>query len=324
MIDFKKKFSEFNNKNVLIIGDSMIDAYTWGEINRKSPEAPVPVIEVKKHEKRLGGAANVALNIQSLGANPILCSVIGNDNNGVIFKKLLKESSICSKKILVDSNKKTTIKTRVIANNQHQIRIDEEDTNEIKNEDKFIKIINQEIKKTDVIILQDYNKGTLTRKIISEIIKTAHKNNIPTIVDPKKDNFKQYKNCTVFKPNLKELKEGMNSVVKSDDLAEISKISKNLLDEISADCILVTLSENGIGCRTKSDFEQTPAFNRDIVDVSGAGDTVISVASLCLAVKLKYSLMSKLSSLAGGLVCKKVGVVPIDKNELLDEALIKL
>ena len=324
MIDLKKKISEFNNKNVLIIGDSMIDAYTWGEINRKSPEAPVPVIEVKKHEKRLGGAANVALNIQSLGANPILCSVIGNDNNGVIFKKLLKESSICSKKILADSNKKTTIKTRVIANNQHQIRIDEEDTNDIKNEDEFIKIVNQEIKKTDVIILQDYNKGTLTRKIISEIIKTANKNNIPTIVDPKKDNFKHYKNCTVFKPNLKELKEGMNSVVKSDDLEEISKISKSLLNEISADCILVTLSENGIGCRTKSDFEQTPAFNRDIVDVSGAGDTVISVASLCLAVKLKYSLMSKLSSLAGGLVCKKVGVVPIDKNELLDEALIKL
>jgi len=320
-MDIKKLFQTFNEKKVLIIGDSMIDAYLWGEVNRTSPEAPVPIVEVKKHENRLGGAANVALNLKALGANPILCSVIGTGERGVLFVKLMKESNLSTEGILSTNKRKTTIKTRVIAENKHQLRIDEEETSPIEQAEEFLKLTISLINDIDVIILQDYNKGVLTSEIIEKVIGSANKKGIPTIVDPKKLNFNSYKNCTIFKPNLAEIKTGMKVDFDANNIAEIEKATSELRKKLSAKGVLLTLSEKGICINSEKEFKYTPAFKRNIIDVSGAGDTVISVASLCLASKMDYTDLSVLSTLAGGLVCEEVGVMPINKEKLLKQAL---
>ena len=320
-MNIKKLFQTFNDKKVLIIGDSMIDAYLWGEVNRTSPEAPVPIVEVKKHENRLGGAANVALNLKALGANPILCSVIGTDEKGVLFEKLMKESNLSTEGIFSSNKRKTTVKTRVIAENKHQLRIDEEETSPIEQVEEFLKLTISLINDIDVIILQDYNKGVLTSEIIEKVIGSANKKGIPTIVDPKKLNFNSYKNCTIFKPNLAEIKTGMKVDFDANNIAEIEKTTSELRKKLSAKGVLLTLSEKGICINSEKEFKHTPAFKRNIIDVSGAGDTVISVASLCLASKMDYTDLSVLSSLAGGLVCEEVGVMPINKEKLLEQAL---
>tara|TARA_B100001758_G_scaffold247927_1_gene268639 strand:- start:14950 stop:15924 length:975 start_codon:yes stop_codon:yes gene_type:complete len=319
-MDFNQLFNEFNSKRVLIIGDSMIDAYMWGEINRMSPEAPVPVVEIKKHENRLGGAANVALNLKALGATPILCSVIGDDNGGKLFKKLMQKDKLSTQGIMSVRGRKTTTKTRVIAKLQHQLRVDEEDIKSIQNEDKLIKIATKLMNDIDVVILQDYNKGVLTQKIIQEVIKITNNQNIPTIVDPKKQNFSTFKNCTIFKPNLAEINSGMNINCNGDNISELEKASSDLRECLNAKGILLTLAEKGICIKTNQEFKHTPAFNRKIVDVSGAGDTVVAVASLCLASDVSLVDLSILSALAGGIVCEDVGVVAIKKDKLLSEA----
>ncbi|MBT4881193.1 MAG: D-glycero-beta-D-manno-heptose-7-phosphate kinase [Flavobacteriales bacterium] len=320
-MDFKHLFQEFNNKKVLIVGDAMIDAYMWGEINRMSPEAPVPVVEVKKHENRLGGAANVALNLKALGATPILCSVVGTGNRGVLFEELMEESNLSTEGILSTSKRKTTIKTRVIAENKHQLRIDEEETYPIVQAEEFLTLTKSLMHDVDVIILQDYNKGVLTPEVIESVIAAANKRGIPTIVDPKKQNFNSYKNCTIFKPNLAEIKAGMNIDFDADNVAEIEKASAELRTQLAAKGVLLTLSERGICINSEKEFKHTPAFKCDIIDVSGAGDTVISVASLCLASAVDYTDLSVLSTLAGGIVCEEVGVVPINKEKLLTQAI---
>ena len=319
-MDFDALFSGFNSKKVLVVGDAMIDAYMWGEINRMSPEAPVPVVEVKKHENRLGGAANVALNLQSMGATPILCSVIGNDSQGILFKELIQNANLSNKGLLTSKERRTTLKTRVIAENKHQLRIDEEDTHPITCETEFLNLIQELIADVDVVILQDYNKGVLTAKVIAKVIEIANTKNIPSIVDPKKQNFLAYKNCTIFKPNLAEIKAGMNIDFNLDITQEIEKVAADLRELLNAKGVLLTLSGRGICINTKENFTHTPAFKRNIIDVSGAGDTVVSVAALCLASNMNLNDLSVLSNLAGGLVCEEVGVVPIQKEKLLIEA----
>ena len=320
-MDFNTLFQGFNEKKVLIVGDSMIDAYMWGEINRISPEAPIPVVEIKKHENRLGGAANVALNLKSLGASPILCSVIGTDKGGEIFQELMQESKLSTAGILCAFKRKTTIKTRIIADNKHQLRVDEEQTFPILEIEEFLKLTLSLMNDVDVIILQDYNKGVLTPKIIEGVIDAANKRGIPSIVDPKNLNFNSYNNCTIFKPNLAEIKAGMKINFDTNNINNIEKSTLKLRKKLSAKGVLLTLSERGICINSEKEFKHTPAIKRTIIDVSGAGDTVISVASLCLASNIDYTKLSKLSNLAGGIVCEEVGVVPINKEKLLKQAL---
>ena len=297
----------------------MIDAYMWGNINRISPEAPVNVVNIKKHENRLGGAANVALNIKSLGSNPVLCSVVGDDAHGLILKQLMKEAKLTTKGILVSKKRKTTLKTRVIANNKHQIRIDEEETKNITIEKQFFKLIKKLLTDADVVILQDYNKGVLTKEIISKIIETANIKKIPTIVDPKKENFFSYKNCTVFKPNLVEIKQGMNIDFDVNHNYELEQATKKLRLKLNTNAVLLTLSDKGICVNSNDEFVYTPAIKREMIDVSGAGDTLISIAALCLALELNFTKLSKIASLAGGIVCEEVGVVAINKEKLIVE-----
>jgi D-glycero-beta-D-manno-heptose-7-phosphate kinase len=317
-------FEQFTQKNVLIVGDIMTDAYWWGNVNRISPEAPVPVVLKKKEERRPGGAANVALNIKSLGAKPFICSIVGNDFEGKYLLSILKENEMEIGGIFMSSERCTTVKTRIIGNNYQMLRIDEEvDRNLSENEknnvkDLFHKIIEEQ--KIDVIIFEDYDKGLIDEELIEHIVNTAKEKNIPTTADPKKNNFLSYKNISLFKPNFKEMKEGL----KKDIAFEIEDIEKNIEElktQLNADSVMVTLSEKGVVLKNKNQFYHIPAHYRNIADVSGAGDTVISVASLCLACKTPLNFVAALSNLAGGLVCERVGVVPIDKEILKKEAL---
>lgn len=318
-------FKSFNNLNVLIIGDVMIDSYMWGKVNRISPEAPVPIISVNKKEKRLGGAANVALNIQAMGANPILCSVIGIDYEGQAFMDLLKAQKLSQKGILKSRDRITTEKTRVIGNNHQLLRIDEEIEEDIAPAEtqQLITLISYIIQhdKIDVILFEDYNKGLITPKLISKVVELAKSKGIPTCVDPKKKNFNAYKGVTLFKPNLKELREGLKLDISSDNINELQRAISSFRVKQKFDTALVTLAEKGVLINSRSEKNHTPAHIRSIADVSGAGDTVISVASLLVALHVNPIVMAAISNLAGGLVCEQIGVVPVKKEQLLEEAL---
>lgn len=321
----KKAFEKFNQFKILIVGDVMIDAYMWGNVTRISPEAPVPIINIKKTENRMGGAANVALNVSQLGAKPIICSIIGDDQKGNEFKELLKKSQMSNEGMLVSKMRKTTVKTRVISGGQQLLRIDEELTPPLENnlEEDFIKHIEKLIDKNtfDAIIFEDYDKGTITPPIIDFVVKKAKEKNTPTLVDPKKRNFCAYKGVTLFKPNFKEICEGLKQEIKKNDFEALYKAANQLKQKLDIQYIMVTLSELGIFVAEKETYYRIPAHIRDIADVSGAGDTVISVAACCLAAQMDMKLLAKITNLAGGLVCEKVGVVPIDKEQLMTEIL---
>lgn len=327
MIDLKNIFDEFSTKSIIIIGDVMIDTYIRGKVSRISPEAPVPVVNFETKEHRLGGAANVALNIKALGAKPYILSVVGEDENAKLMEKLINENHLPKDGLMFSSERLTTVKTRIIGNNQQLIRVDSEDTSNVSKGLEFAiverlkEIVSKET--IDAIILQDYNKGILTSKVIEGVIEFANANDIPTAVDPKKENFLAYKNVSLFKPNLKELKEGLdvdfefNTENKTSFLNAISKLK----NEINPEYTFITLSEFGVFINEGENDHFIPAHLRNITDVSGAGDTVISVAALCLSCGLKPELIAEISNLAGGLVCEKVGVISIDKEQLMQEAL---
>ena len=318
-------FKSFANLNVLVIGDVMVDSYMWGNVSRISPEAPVPIVTIKQKERRLGGAANVALNLQALGATPILCSVIGVDYEGQAFLDLLKQEKLSQKGILKSRERITTVKTRVIGNNHQIVRVDEELEEDIigSETDQLLQLISFILQhdKIDVIIFEDYNKGLITQKIIQKTVDLAKKRGIPIAVDPKKKNFLNYKGVTLFKPNLKELKEGLKMDFNVDNTNEMQRILSSFRHKQKIATILLTLSEKGICTNSRTVKEILPAHYRNIADVSGAGDTVISVAALCLALEVNPILTAALSNLAGGLVCEQVGVVPLNKEQLLKEAL---
>ncbi|HEU4718253.1 MAG TPA: bifunctional ADP-heptose synthase [Bacteroidia bacterium] len=322
--ELKRIFDSFEKLRVLIIGDVMIDNYVWGKVSRISPEAPVPVVSVARKEQRLGGAANVALNVQSLGATPILCSVIGVDRNGQLFLELMQQEKLAPKGILKSRDRITTEKTRIIGNNHHLLRVDEEIDHDITPHETglFLERIAYllDTQKIDVIIFEDYDKGLITEKLIREVVSRARKLKVPVVVDPKKKHFMNYQGATLFKPNLKELKEGLKVDFDQSSAKELSKAVDLLKTKLKIDMALITLSEHGIYVHGRHVKKLLPAHVRNIADVSGAGDTVVSVAALCLAAGLKPELLAEISNIAGGLVCESVGVSPIDKEQLLEES----
>lgn len=323
-MDFKTLFNQFNGKRILVIGDVMIDAYLLGKVNRVSPEAPVPIVSLSKQEERLGGAANVALNLVALGAKPIIASCVGNDREGEALAGLLQQAEISSEGLVFSHDRKTTVKTRVLGNHQHLLRIDSEQTNPISEleETKIIDNVDFLLKQgLDGIIFEDYNKGVLTARVISKVIELSHKYEVPTTVDPKKDNFFEYTGVTMFKPNLKELKEGTGidfdfNKNPDDFFKALDSLEEKLNNEIS----FVTLSENGVYIRNKASKYHCKAHLRNIADVSGAGDTVIAVATLCLVSGADIQTIAEIANIAGGLVCEESGVVSIDKSKLLSES----
>lgn len=316
-------FNSFSQKKVLVIGDVMVDAYMWGNVNRISPEAPVPIVSSKKRENRLGGAANVARNIIALGATPILCSVIGNDEKGSIFKELLEKREMTQKGILSSEKRITTVKTRIISNSQQLLRVDEEIETPLDSETEeiFIELLLRIIadEKPDAIIFEDYDKGVITENLIEQVVEKANSSNIPTLVDPKKRNFLTYKKVSLFKPNFKELVEGLKIEIDKTNKNQLIRATQQFHEMSEHKIIMTTLSEAGVFISDNHQYISIPAEVRDITDVSGAGDTVISTAALCLASDLSLFEIASISNLAGGLVCEKVGVVPIDRELLIAE-----
>lgn len=319
----KEIVDAFPNQSILVVGDVMIDAYCWGKVDRISPEAPVPVVAVQKWDYRLGGAANVALNAVALEAKVAICSVVGNDNHGQRCMDLFAENGIGTQAVVHSNDRPTTVKTRVIAAGHHLVRIDEEVTyalNEIE-EKNLIHAFDAALLsfQPQVIVLEDYNKGVLTPKVIAHVLNQAKINQIPTTVDPKRDNFLAYQNCTLFKPNLKELREGLKMDVDPTQQDAVQSALDALNQALKAQMSMVTLSEHGIAIWDGTALFQEPAHVRKIVDVSGAGDSVIAVASLALSTGASQEEIAQLSNLAGGLVCEKVGVVPITREMLYKE-----
>lgn len=322
-MDFQQLFSSFSSLKVGVIGDVMLDTYMWGKVDRISPEAPVPVVSLQKKEYRIGGAGNVALNCRSLAAQVTMLSVTGNDEEAVMLKKLLDESEIDTSYMLFSARRITTNKTRIISRNQQMMRLDAETADDLDKElqdqliEKIILYISNE--EPDVIIFEDYNKGVLTEKLITDIIQVCKNKGVITSVDPKRKNFFTYKGVDIFKPNLNEVKEGLNLMVDEITVPVLENIHSELIRYLGHSISFITLSEKGVFYQQDKAGHIIPSHMRNVADVSGAGDTVIAVASLVYTATKDIKLMAGIANIAGGLVCEEVGTVTINKEKLLKE-----
>ncbi len=315
-------FDGFQGKRIAVVGDLMLDRYFWGSVARISPEAPVPVVEVEDESTRLGGAANVANNIATLGGIPVMFGVVGQDQMGNLLRQLVDERGYPVAGIVTDSSRPTTIKTRVIAHNQHVVRVDREAKNDIAPaiESLLLDALKRELPSLDGIILEDYNKGVMTRSLIVGIIAMARSAGKIVTVDPKFNNFFEYTGATVFKPNRKESEEALGRKMKS--LAEIEDCGRELVNRLQAENVLLTLGEKGMLLIEKSGgASHVPTMARQVADVSGAGDTVISTLTMGLAAGATIKESAMLANFAGGIVCGEVGIVPIDRQLLFDTVL---
>jgi len=315
-------FERFIGLPIVIVGDVMLDAYWFGSTTRISPEAPVPIVHVSRTEQRLGGAANVALNLKALGATPLLCSVIGKDEAGNAIKNLLQQAGIATTGLLEVGDRPTTVKTRIISQNQHMLRVDAEITDPIPDaiSVQLLQKVVQAMPRSNALIFEDYDKGCLTSSLIADITKQANAIDLLTVVDPKKRNFLAYEKVDVFKPNLKELREGLKIDLATLDSQSLFEAHTRLQNSLHHKATVVTLSEHGIFAAQDSNGQISPAHVRQISDVSGAGDTVVAVLTAALAAGAGLQWAAKLANLAGGLVCEQVGVVPISRQLLLKEA----
>ncbi len=318
----KETIETFIGNKALVIGDVMVDKYLTGKIDRISPEAPVPIVNLQTREARLGGAANVTLSLKALEAEPILFSIVGDDQNGELIKHLLEEQNISAENIQSSTTRKTTVKSRILSSNQQILRVDEEDTHPLdkKEEKLLLNSISSYLDKESVavIIFQDYNKGVLTPLLIKTIITLAKRKNIPTVVDPKKDNFWAYEGVTCFKPNIKEVREALNKAIQIDK-ESLYEIHHDLRQKLDHKASLITLSEHGIFYADAKENHLIATQSRKIADVCGAGDAVLAVVALGLANEISAPVLCDLANLAGGQVCEKVGVVPVEKSQLCRE-----
>jgi rfaE bifunctional protein kinase chain/domain len=300
----------------------MLDRYFWGSVTRISPEAPVPVVEVESESTRLGGAANVANNIASLGGTPVLVGVVGQDDSGRALTSIVAESGFPGEGILVDSSRPTTVKTRVIANHQHVVRVDREVKQEISEDmqGRILDVLRRNVKSLDAIIIEDYNKGVIVKSLIHEIVDFAKRNGLIITVDPKFNNFFEYKHVTVFKPNRKETEEALG--VRLHDQGSVDRAAKAVMEKLEAENVLLTLGEQGMTLVERGGAAvHVPTMARKVADVSGAGDTVISTLTMALAAGATVREASMLANFAGGIVCGEVGIVPIDVDLLRETVL---
>lgn len=320
--NIQEVFDAFKNLKVLVVGDVMVDAYIYGSSERISTEAPVPIVNVTERELRLGGAANVALNLQALGAEPILCSIIGDDENGKNFINLLHKHNISSRGVIKSDTRLTTIKHRVFAGTRQMLRFDSESIESLnKLEQKtFIDQIASLVEGVDVVIFEDYDKGMLNQDVIHKTIELTDKLNIPSIVDAKRRNFLNYKGATLFKTHFKILKDELKFDLQEPIQEDLDDIVDEFRTAYQHNKVMITLSEYGMYLNSSDDSHMFGAHARRISDIGGAGDAVISTSGLSLALGLPISLIAQLANLAGGLVCEHPGVVPLKKDDLIEAA----
>jgi len=319
-------FQQFSGLTVTVAGDIMADNYIEGKVERISPEAPVPVVEVSNLYTRPGGAGNVAINLQALGARVNLCAVTGADDNGKKLTALLSDAGIDTRYVHASAQRITTSKTRILGNHIQMLRVDEEQTHFLSEDEeaRCLELLKNSVAQSDALLFEDYDKGYLSRNIIQAGTQAALDKNIPVTVDPKIRHFLAYPNVTLFKPNLKELRTGLQIPVDARNPHDLKKAAEALRHRLQHRYTLITLSEHGVyGEEPDTDF-LIPAHLRNIADVSGAGDTVIAVATLCLAAGADFKFTAALANLAGGMACEWPGVVPVNRENLLQEALLTL
>ena len=314
-------FENSRDKKIIIIGDLMLDRYLFGDVTRISPEAPVQVFDIRKSEFRLGGAANVAYNIKTLGSEPFLIGITGEDSESDLLKNSMQDLGIDTEGIIPEKDRPTTSKSRVISDSHHLLRIDSESKDDISDnsQTKILSLLSEHAEKDSIVILQDYNKGVLTENVIGKIISLCKKHNILSAVDPKRKNFFAYKGVDIFKPNFKEVKDGLNILTDSINLSVLKDMHLLLQDKLNHKISLITLSEKGVFYQQDNNAGILPTHIRSIADVSGAGDTVIAVASVVFAATGDAKLMAEVANIAGGLVCEAVGTVAVEKSRLMDE-----
>jgi len=316
-------FAGMDGIHVVVVGDVMLDKYWWGDVERISPEGPVPVVNLKKRETRLGGAANVALNCIALGAKVSIASVVGDDEDGHLLEQLCKDAGMDTQMLQFSRQRMTTTKTRIISRHQQMLRLDDEHAEDLYTEeehpfiDRVLRMLQRE--KPQVLIFEDYNKGVLKENVIGRITAHCREVGILTMVDPKKKNFLAYKNVDIFKPNLKEVREGLLLPIHAVNEQELMAAHNKLKETLHHHITFITLSEKGVFATDSEHSFMTPSHIRNIADVSGAGDTVIATAALVYSQTRDMELMAAIANIAGGLVCEKVGVEPVNKEELLQE-----
>jgi len=323
VIDFDNLFHRFSQLTIGVIGDVMLDTYWWGNVERISPEAPVPVVAVSSKEQRIGGAGNVALNVCSLGAAVSMISVLGKDDEGGQLTGLLEKNNINTKYLVHSEHRVTTNKIRIISRNQQMMRLDAEIADDLNStdEDRLLYAVENYIAAENpaALILEDYNKGVLTPRVIERVIDLCKKHRILTAVDPKRKNFFGYVGVDIFKPNFKEVKDGLHILHDAVNLPVLKDMHLQLQDKIKHRVSLITLSEKGVFYQYENNAGLIPSHIRNVADVSGAGDTVIAAATLVYAATGDAKLMAEMANIAGGLVCEEVGTAAIDKTKLLSE-----
>lgn len=323
MSHFQQLFQNFKNIKVGIIGDVMLDTYMWGHVDRISPEAPVPVVSLDKRELRIGGAGNVALNIQSLGAQAFVLAVTGDDEDSRQLKTLFEQQAVNCRYLLQSTDRITTNKTRIISRNQQMMRLDAEVTTDLNaaTEEKLIGLFKKFIQQEgpNIVILEDYNKGVLTTNVIQQVISICKEAGVLTAVDPKRKNFFAYTGVDIFKPNLKEVKDALNLLFAEAEFSTLQNIHAQLRATLQHHISFITLSEKGVFYQQDAKALLLPSHLRNIADVSGAGDTVIAVAALVYAASKNVHLMAEIANIAGGLVCEEVGTAAINAHKLLHE-----
>ena len=323
MTECEELFNDFNSLKIGVIGDVMLDTYIWGKVDRISPEAPVPIVSLHHKEQRIGGAGNVAINCSSLDAKVFMLGVIGDDDEAAQLEQLLKESLIDTTGLIKSVKRKTTNKTRIISRNQQMLRFDAEITDDLNKEEEtaLLKQISNFIEHEDpnILIFEDYNKGVLTEKVIEEAIALCRASGVITAVDPKRKNFFSYQNVDIFKPNMKEVQEGLNLMFETSDIYQLRNIHEQLQKQLQHKVSLITLSDKGIFYQQLQNAAIIPSHLRNVADVSGAGDTVIAVAAMVYAATKNAHLMAEVANIAGGLVCEEVGTATVDREKLLRE-----
>ncbi|MBM2814515.1 MAG: D-glycero-beta-D-manno-heptose-7-phosphate kinase [Ignavibacteria bacterium] len=303
---------------VAVIGDVMLDRFFWGNVSRISPEAPVPVVDIESETAHLGGAANVASNLKSLGINPLLCGTVGSDFSGKIFIDIAKQAGIPDTGIYINNKRPTTVKTRIIGNNQHIVRLDREERERIESdcEDFILNTLKNATGLTS-LIFEDYNKGVVTASLIRRVTKWANQNNVQVYIDPKFDNFFEFKNTTVFKPNLKEAQRALGFTIKSQE--DVVNAGKMLLEKLSCKNVLLTLGKDGMVLfEDNGDVSSVETKALKVADVSGAGDTAIASLAAALAGGATVKEAATLANTAAGIVCEQPGIVSVTVNEILD------
>jgi len=312
---YQKIISKFKDKNIIIVGDIMLDVYYWGDVHRISQEAPVPVVNITNENVRAGGAGNVATNLFGLNSNPFLIGVLGEDENGNTLLKELKDKVISTAGIVQVKDRSTIVKTRVIAQNQQMIRFDKESTSFVPKsvEEKVINNLKNYIKKAHGIILSDYGKGILTPTVISEIMRISKQRKVPVYVDPKINDFSSFKAVHMIKPNLFEFQ---SVVGEWNSKKEFDMLGQNLREKLDVDILLVTLGAEGSNLFTKEQQHKIPTKALHVHDVSGAGDTVISTFALSELSGANAEESAFMANYAAGIVCEEVGVIPIILDNL--------